>query len=398
MDVSIRTATRDDFTRIARVDEAAFGEEVTDAHLEYSLRVIDPSRFLVACDDERIVGVCGDFPFTMTVPGGAVPVPGVTWVGVDVTHRRRGVLTALMTEQLQRFRAEGYAAAVLLASEGEIYGRFGYGAATVARRWEIDRRRVRLTTPGDAGAVERVSADAARRRLPELLDRWRLTTPGALNRTDAWWDRLLDDPDWARDGMSPAFHLVHDGGYVSYRIKPDWRHDDPHHLCQIVDYVIVTAEAHRDLWHVLLGLDLVGTIASYRVPPDDPLPYLVNNPRLLRTTGLADGMWLRPVDPLKVLASRSYAVDVDVVIEVADPLFGDVRGHLVGGPDGATCATTRAEPDVRLDVAALGSLSLGGARVAPLAAAGRVHGEPAVLTRLDRALLSDRAPVHGTSF
>jgi predicted acetyltransferase len=86
------------------------------------------------------------------------------------------------------------------------------------------------------------------------------------------------------------------------------------------------------------------------------------------------------------------------VLEIVD---GDdrVRVSLDGGPDGAACELTQRAADVILDVAALGSLYLGGNRIAPLAAAGRVScADPAMLTRLDRALLADVAPKHGTAF
>jgi predicted acetyltransferase len=198
--------------------------------------------------------------------------------------------------------------------------------------------------------------------------------------------------------MSPQFHLVHADGYVSYRIKANWNDGDPRHLAWITDYVIGTPRAHRDLWQVLLGLDLVGSIESYRIPIDDPLPYLLDNGRQVRTTNVGDGVWVRPLDAAAMLSARTYAVDVSAVLEITD---GDDRSRLCleGGPGGATCEPTSRAPDVSLDVAALGSLYLGGNRVAPLVAAGRVSGgDAALLTRLDRALLADVAPRHGTGF
>lgn len=399
MDITIRHAVRDDFDEIAQVDQASFGEEMSTEMVEQALMIIEPDRFLVACDGPRIVGVAGHFPFDMTVPGGQLPVGGVTWVSVDVTHRRRGVLTALMTHQLGELRAQGLPLSILVASESAIYGRFGYGAATAMRKTEIHRRRARLRTPGDAGAVRRVNAAEARALMPAVHERWRVQTPGAIARSDAWWDRLVEDREWQRHGMSPRFYLVHDGGYVAYRIKTEWNDGDPSHLCGIEDYVIATPEAHRDLWQVLLGLDLVGTIETYRIPVDDPLPYLIDDARQVRTTHVGDGIWARPLDVPAMLAARRYALDIDVVLDVTDAMFGDTRVRLQGGPDGASCAPSADPADARLDAATLGTVYLGGTRLAPLAAAGKLSvADPALLTRLDRALLADRAPTHGTQF
>lgn len=399
MDIEIRPATDADIPAIVDLDGASFGVSYSAEQVADFLTLIDTDRFLVAIDDGRVVGVTGDYPFTMTVPGGSLDVPGVTWVSVEPTHRRRGILRSLMQRQLEGYRDRGIAAAVLTASEGGIYGRFGYGPASFVRKTVIDRRRVRLRRPSDTSAVRRVSAAEARARMPEIHERWRARTPGALNRTAAWWDFLVLDREWQRDGMSAQYYLVHDDGYVAYRVKDQWDDGDPQHLCWITDYVIASPKAHGDLWQVLLGLDLVGTIESHRIPIDDPLPYVVDDGRQVRTTHVGDGVWVRPLDIAAMLAARSYAVGIDVVLQVSDPLFGDGRYALCAGPNGAACTPTDRSPDVGLDVAALGSLVLGGVRLAPLVAAGQVHGEnAALLSRLDRALLADRAPQHGTAF
>jgi predicted acetyltransferase len=399
VDLTIRTASIEDFPEIAAVDGAAFGEQFTDEELSDALTLIDPARFLVAVDGERIVGATGDYPFTMTVPGGTLDVPGVTWVAVDPTYRRRGILRELMHRQLHNFADAGVAAAILTASEGGIYGRFGYGPASDVRKTVIDRRRAAFAAPADTGTVERVSSARARELLPDIHRRWRAQTPGALNRAEPWWDYLLLDRASERNDMSALFHLVHADGYVSYRAKTNWDDGHPKHLCWVSDYVMVTAEAHAALWQVLLGLDLFGSIESFRIPGDDPLPHLLTDARQVRTTAIADGLWVRPIDVAAMLAARSYAIDVETVIEVRDDLFGDGGYLLRGGPDGAASQRTERPPDISLGVAALGSVYLGGVRLETLGRAGQaVADDPDALTRLDRALLADRAPVHGTGF
>lgn len=399
MPISVRNATAADRDAIVQMDGASFGGVMSPDETDDAFSVLDVASFLLAVDGDRIVGATADFPFTMTVPGGSLAVPGVTWVSVEVTHRRRGVLRTLMREQLSGYRGRGVAAAILTASESGIYGRYGYGVASSIRKTSVDRRRVRLATPGDAGNVERVTRDVARERMPEIHQRWHATTSGALDRSPAWWDHLTVDRESTRMGMSEQFYLLHADGYVAYRLKTDWNDGDPRHLCWITDYVVITPEAHRDLWTVLLGLDLVGTIESWRIPPDDPLPYLVDSGRLVRTAGIGDGVWLRPLDVEAMLSARTYAVEVETVIDVLDPMFGGGRFLLKGGPDAASATPTDRPADISFDIAALGAAYLGGVRLAPMAAAGIVRArDPFVLSRLDRALLADRQPQHGTAF
>jgi predicted acetyltransferase len=397
--VSIRRATDADYPAITDLDGASFGFRMTDEELADARTLLDLDRFLVATDADRIIGVTGDYPFTMTVPGGQLEVPGVTWVSVDATYRRTGVLSALMRRQLDELREAGYSCAILTASEGGIYRRFGYGTSSQMRKTAVSRRRVRLLEAGDARAVSRASAGEARKAMPEIHERWRRQTPGALSRSDALWDYLTLDHEHQRMGMSAMFYLLHADGYLAYRMKTDWNDGDPSHLCWITDYVIASATAHRDLWQVLLGLDLVGSIESYRIPIDDPIQFLVDDPRQIRTTHLDDGVWVRPLDVPAMMTGRRYAIDVDVVLGLADPTFGDGRWRLVGGPDGASCSSTSAAADVELDAAALGSVYLGGVRLEHLLRAGRGRAHRAdAAGRLDRALLADRLPQHGTAF
>jgi predicted acetyltransferase len=400
VDVEVRPGTAEDYEEIFRLDGAAFGEHYTEQDTEDALD--DPPELLVATVSGRLVGVTAHYRFaSMTVPGGSLAVPGVSWVSVSPTHRRRGVLRALMDRQLRDLAAEGVPAAILTASEGGIYGRFGYGPATSMRRTVIDRRAATLLRPApDAGGeVRLLTAEQARPVLPDLHRRWREQVPGALNRTESWWDHLFLDRERHRDGMSAKFYLVHPDGYLSYRVKQIWNDGFPGHMCWINDYAVTTTEAHAALWQVLLGMDLVATIESMQIPLDDPLPFLLTDFRQVRTTVINDGMWMRPVDVAAMLAARSYQVEIDTVVQVQDPLLGDRRVALKGGPDGASCEDTDRPAQVGFSLAALGSAYLGGHRLHTLARAGALQCEnPALLTRLELAFGTQRAPLHGTAF
>jgi predicted acetyltransferase len=394
----LRRATSDDLPDMAVVDGRAFGVPQTPADLEDFRPLFDPDRYLLACDpdDASIVGVTGSYLFDVTLPGGAaLPVPGVTWVSVAATHRRRGILRALLTVQHRELAETGAALAVLTASEGGIYGRFGYGTATVHRSVRIERRRAEFRADApDPGGVRMVDGEEIRKLAPPIHRRWASITPGAVWRTDAWWDRLLLDRERHRQGSSPLFHLAHPDGYASYRIRRD---DDS---CVVAEVVAATEEAHAALWRILLALDLTETVHAWSRPAEDPLPDLLTDPRQVRTTGLADGMWARPLDVPAALAARRYAVEIDCVLDVRDP-FLDLGGRfrLRGGPDGADCVRTDAAVDIGTDMATLGGLLFGGRRATTLARAGLlVTDDPALLSRFDRALLADRSPQHGTEF
>lgn len=398
MTTVLRRATHDDLPALAVVDGRAFGVHYSEQEQADFQPLFEPDRFLVACDvdDGAIVGVTGDFPFTMTLPGGGtLAVAGVTWVSVAATHRRRGVLRSMLAAQHRSFIEDGVAVSILTASEGGIYGRFGYGPATIRRVVEIDRR---LTTfrpeAPDPGGVRQVEADEARKHAPGIHHRWCTITTGALSRNPAWWDYQFLDRANGRRGGSALFHLVHPDGWAAYRIDRDERR------CRVVELVAATDDAHVALWRVLLGLDLLHTVTTDACPLDDPLPFLLVDPRQVRTVNLTDGTWARLLDVPAALSARHYGLEVDITIELHDAFLNcGGRFRLRGGPDGACCERTDRMPDAYTDIAALGSLYLGGHRAVTLARARNFQAnDPAVVSRVDAAFRADRSPQSGTEF
>ena len=105
-------------------------------------------------------GIYGVRPMQLSVPDGetsgrGVPVAGLTWVGVHPDHRRRGLLTAMMRHHFEQTRDEGVHLSALHASEPGIYGRHGYGLASLELEVQLGRG-TEFTAPhldDDAAAV-----------------------------------------------------------------------------------------------------------------------------------------------------------------------------------------------------------------------------------------------------
>ena len=111
-------------------------------------------------------------------PAAQLPCAGVTVVGVLPTHRRRGILRSMMRVQLDDAHERGEPIATLFASEETIYGRYGYGLASlnafdVAKSIEAFRPGVEAV-----GRVRLVDPDEAAKLLPPVYDAVRRSRPG----------------------------------------------------------------------------------------------------------------------------------------------------------------------------------------------------------------------------
>ncbi|RDI43486.1 GNAT family N-acetyltransferase [Nocardia mexicana] len=396
-DITLRTATEADLPATGTLLGNAFGgplpPEVADVYVEQGLRLFPMERRIVAVDGGRIVGNTQDTTMTLTVPGErTVEVSGVAAVAVAPTHRRRGILRAMYTELHRRTEAAGLPLTIFTASQGTIYGRFGYGPAVVEHRVTIDRRFAEfLPTAPDPGGVELMAADDVVSLLPQIYDRWRRLTPGAQIQPEAAWTRKL--AHW-RSGNG-LYALVHPDGYALYRHE----HSEAGSTADVVEFRAVTTEAHAALWRALMGLDLVKTVEA-TLSPEDPLPYLLNDPRLVRTTGRYDGLWARVMDVPAALSARGYSDDLDVALGVHDP-FRDAGGTFaLRVRDGiAECAPTTRTPDIELGIDVLGSLYLGAHRARTFAAANRLQAKDSGhLRAFDRAFAADRDATLGWFF
>src|SRR6516164_764549 len=140
-----------------------FGRSAPDENLAERLtRVLPAQRVYAAWESGRAVGGLGAFPFQLTVPGGRVPAAGVTIAGVLPTHRRRGLLRAMMRALLDACYQQGEAVAYLWATEDTIYGRFGFGFASFTAEIDLPRERSAFHAPfAPFGRVQLVSPDAA---------------------------------------------------------------------------------------------------------------------------------------------------------------------------------------------------------------------------------------------
>lgn len=405
----IRSITEDEVEDYFVPISAGFGDPGPTADLEEFRTVADYAQSFAAVEDGAFVGGAGAYNFAMTLPGGAVvPVGGVSCVSVAPTHRRRGVVSALLARQLDDLADRGKRLAILNASESRIYRRFGYGLATSAAAVEIDTRHSEFLGEVPGGRVRLVSADEAAKVLPAVYDRWRVEHVGSLTRSDAWWAIMLGEREGWKGG-GKAFRVVHEGldgtpdGYVSY--QPDMRteHGNFQGRVRVRELIGMTPEVEAALWRYCFDLDLVRLARSDMRPVDDPLRWRLVEPRQLRTKSITDVLWCRVIDVPGALSDRGYAAEGGLTLEVLDP-FRPAKGGTfrleAGGPGaGATCTRTDAAPDLRLDVADLGAAYLGGVSFARLRDGGRVEElVPGAVARADALFATERAPYCATTF
>ena len=376
----MRPLGSEDWSSFLGVDSHAFGATMPEELIKAERETFEEDRGIGACAGDDLVGIATAYSYRISVPGAVVPAAAVSWVGVLPTHRRRGVLSALMTAQLHGVHDSGREPlAILWASEPQIYGRFGYGCATRAYSCKVPRDsralqasiphdralRLRLVDPADWGLTAEVYATVA------------TTRPAVPERDERWWQRAVRDVAALREGRSELRCVIAEDdrgtrGYARYATKQDFA-DFGAGVVSVREVMATDAAALAALYRYLFDLDLMASTELWNVPVDDPLLHWLTNPRKAKPV-LGDALYVRLVDLPRALSSRTYAVELDVVLDVADELcpWNGGRWRLTGGPAGGGCERTNAPADLSLDVTQLGAAYLGGVALTELAAAGRV--------------------------
>lgn len=356
--------------------------------------------------DDTCVGASGALSFEVTVPGGAtMRMAGVTGTGVLATHRRRGYLRQMMQAMFDAALERGESLAMLSASEGGIYGRYGFSPATYRVRWEIARHQAELLPAAvDTGALELVEAAVAQQVWPAVHAVLRAGRVGELTPLVGHWDGLSDAPDGTNGPMRYLIHRDRFGtpdGIANFRIP--WSRTAEHVGALVVDALEATnPAAYRALWSLLLDFDLTKTVVAPGRPRDEPLQWMLTNPRALRATRQSDNLWARLLDVPTALSARTYGSEDSLVLRVIEDTMCPANlgnWRLTATRDNAQCMATNETADLTVTIAALSSLFFGGAPAHNLAFAGRIQAyDHNVLSRLNRLFRTDPEPHNSFGF
>ena len=386
----LRAVTPEEFLRWLRAESRAHSNRL-DNDPEELRPHFDLSRSLAVFEGGNIVGGCQHHRLEMSIPGGTSVVAGVANVAVQPTHTRQGIMTRMMLRQFHDIHQRGEPLAALFASESAIYGRFGYGVGTQHESWKLERPYNAYARQHESpGRIVFVEPEDIGDRLPEVYRRSTEGRPGVFPKPPHKWEEESRAPD-ANDpqprvrgrGRGGLFYAAYEengrlDGYVAYRSSRP--------AVVVSELMAVTREAAAALWRFCFDLDLMGVTEAVKRPLDDPLPWMLADPRRLQRT-TRDGVWLRVVDAAAALGQRRYAEAGRLTLEVRDRFcpWNEGRFQLEGGPEGAECRPANAPADITLDVSALASAYLGAVGFTTLHGAGLADEHaPGALHRANR--------------
>lgn len=405
--ITIRFATDEDLPAVYENQARVYGISVEKGDVEAWKRRIRPDDILIAEDvsDPKhpfLVGTSLYYRLQLTVPGGAsLEAAWLSMVAVAATHKGRKIWQQISIQGFGILQERGCPILCGVPTDPAIYEILGGGVASYARSYDIEPRFTDLRVKPGQNRTREVDALEAARCLPEIYDRWRGATHGALTRDKAWWSDVLEDRVTQRDNGSTLNYIIHPDGFLTYRVTGASPHAfrRPFGSVAVQDFCAVTDEAHTELLGTLVGMKTFDNIAI-EVPVDDPLWLKLKDQLAARTTGVCDFLWMRIMNVPEALGARTYSADVDIVLEVIDPLSVAGGRFRLKTHDGVgICTPHDGDPDVKIGLGDLGTMYMGAHRASELRRAGRITElHNGALRSIDAAFSTERAPYCGTLF
>ncbi|MHB8578043.1 MAG: GNAT family N-acetyltransferase [Dehalococcoidia bacterium] len=391
MSVEIRPARSEEMRDFARVVSRSLAMPADQ------FAALRPDWTLCAFDDGELATAYAAWPFTMRMNGAALPVAGVTTVSTNPLHRRKGNLRAIMDADFRRHHEHGEPLVALYASLATIYQRYGYGIVTTHHRYAVEPRFLQFTLPVEVPGRLRETSPDDLGTLVDLYRRFREDRTGYLHRGAAMWHASALAAPPPTDALSVILYeeAGEPLGFMVYVTGPgEVSGPGPGQRLLVRDLCWLTPAAYRAFWEHLSRFDLVHQIVWPVAPPDDPLPHLLLEPRMLQDSA-RDGILARIIDVDRAFAGRRYDSEGGFTFAAVDPMcpWNEGTWELQTSGVETTVTRTRAAPDFTAPISTLAMLLFGQLSPSEAARMGRLEAHDAsVLAAGDRLLATRYRP------
>lgn len=365
---------------------------------------LPPDWTLCAFTDGAMTTSYAFYPLTMLLDGAEVPFAGVTMVGTLPVYRRRGHLRQIVTEHFRRLHEAGERPiAALFASRTAIYQRYGYGVVSSMRSYTIEPRDISLLHLPEASGEFRPAGEDDADVMLDIYHRFGGGRTAWLMRRDGYFSipgspyAIYQPPDMGSRQKKVIYYEKGEPlGYLVYSVDRD---PQPSPLMgqflNVAELMWLTPSAYSAAWAYLSRFDLVSRITWGKVPPDDPLPQLLLEPKRLTIGEPSSGMVARIVDVAGALPLRPYGIEAKLTFEIVDDICDWNRGtrQLETSPEGGVVTSGAVAPELTMPVSTLAMLMFGRISATQAARMGRlqVH-DKAALPKWDAAMRTKYAP------
>jgi len=366
--LSIKTINTTNIKDFAKAEAIPYTSDSSDYYIKRLKMLADPKRALALADKDKIIGTANSFSEYISLPTNkSSKVAAVSYVSVQPTHRRQGILTEMMKLQLNQIYSQyKEPLAILWPSETAIYGRFGY-APTREKHYKISKHNAQFISGLNDCTLETkiLNKKEAINSYVEINNNLMNKRPGVMKLTKKWAERRIED--LSSKYLSPGrsyFVGIYDAnkivGFVTYSIEGNDEYGNMPTSLNIWDIIYINDKAAVNIWNYCLNIDLVDEINAKGVPEDDVLESLLISPGSLNAR-ITTGFWIRIVDVIKALETRSYNETGKLIFKLSDSIIKQNNNTFLLDTknQNSTCKISTESPDIEITINGLSEIYLG---------------------------------------
>lgn len=381
--MEIRTFTTADTDQSLALSQYAFQYRLSESELEERRNTFIPEEAIGIFENDKLQAKLHLFPFEIYLHGKTIPMGGIAGVATWPENRRKGYVRTLLHHALKEMNEKGQILSMLSPFSMAFYRRFG---------WElfVDYKKYKFPVTGLPkrsevnGTVLRNVQDVS--VLDQIYEAYAARYNGMLVRNETWWRNSVFD-----ESMQTAVYYSEDGvpeGYTLYRVEKK--------EMTVEELVFLNETARKALWTYLADHDsMVNQVTMMLVPPDDLLPFLMENPKNAFTQEVVPYFMARIINAKSFMETYPFLktgeeFNVRLKLEDADASWNDGLWQWNISADGhgslSPIHEEGIEADLTLNIGMLTTMLMGYKRPKQLHRYELLKGTPELAEKLERVV------------
>lgn len=270
---NIRMVKIEDIDNMFDLSSYAFQYVLSDEDRSRQRRNLKLEQHWGYYEQDQLAAKIRLIPYQYALGGQSFAMGGIASVCTWPQFRRKGMVGKLLTHGLQVMKEHGQSISVLHPFSFAFYRKYGWEINTEYRHYTIGVHQLpRIKNVG--GRVERIAQPRIEwEKFSDIYTTYALQYNGMLMRDDEWWQHNVL-ADQKRNAVIYYDENDQAQGYMLYNVEK--------REMNIKEMIFLNEMARSGLWHFISNHDSMIEKVLLIAPPDDPLPFLLEEPRIVQ--------------------------------------------------------------------------------------------------------------------
>lgn len=359
--MEIMRLNSDRFEDSLKLSMYAFQYNVPEEEKENRLKQLEHHELYGIEEEGGLAAKLHLLSLNVQLNGQELRMGGIAGVATYPEYRRKGFVKELLTFSLKRMKEKGQTISMLHPFSVAFYRKYGWELFSSLKKVKVKQSELKMFKE-TSGFIKRYNKDNFPPSLEKVYREYSQNFSGMLSRETEWWrNRVIAS-------LNVAIHYNKEGeekGYILYEIKDQ--------KMKVEEFIALDADSRRGLWNFICQHDSMLTEVELVLSPDEPLPFMLHNPRT--QTEEYPYFMARIVDVKSFFELCLKSLEEEIYFTVSDK-YAPWNNSTFKVSSGEVIETEPNEQSVKMDIGALVPLFFGVYSAKDLQDMGLIEGYP----------------------